>query len=75
MSYSEDLFAANACSSDSFFDFAQKVLGVLPDDPSFGVLRLLPCRQQCRLPTYDVIKTAPYVGSSLSQSLAALSYA
>ena len=28
-----------------------------------------------RLPTYDDIRTAPYIGSSLVKSLAALNYA
>ena len=38
MSYSEDLFVANACSSDSFFDFTQKVLEIFPHEPAFGGL-------------------------------------
>ena len=38
MTYSEDLFAANFTTSDSFFDFAQKVNDVFPSEPAFSNL-------------------------------------
>ena len=38
ISYSEDLFAAKTVVSDSFFDFAQKLIGVFPIEPAFGGL-------------------------------------
>ena len=38
ISYSEDLFAAKTVVSDSFFDFAQKLIDVFPLEPAFGGL-------------------------------------
>ena len=36
ITYSEDLFAANASSSDSFFDFTQKVIQLFPAELAVG---------------------------------------
>ena len=38
ISYSEDLFAAKTLASDSFFDFAQKLIDLFPLEPAFGGL-------------------------------------
>ena len=38
ISYSEDLFAARTLSSDSFFDYSQKVIDLFPPEPAFGGL-------------------------------------
>lgn len=36
ITYSEDLYAAKTASSDSFFDFTEKVMGLFPAEPAVG---------------------------------------